>query len=152
MEIKKILCPTDFSEAAKKAFEYAVFLASSQHAELVLLHVVDQLHGFDNYEILSLTPQEISERMETHAYENMSDILDQIKGSIAIETAVEHGKSSVQIIEKAREVKADIIVMGSHGRTGLSHVLIGSVAETVVRHASCPVLVVKNVDHRSETP
>ena len=152
MEIKKILCPTDFSEAAKKAFEYAVFLASSQHAELVLLHIVDQLHGFEAYEILALTPQEISQRMEKHAYENMSDLVDQIKGSIAIETAVEHGKPSVQIVEKAREVKADIIVMGSHGRTGLSHVLIGSVAERVVRHASCPVLVVRDMYQQPGTP
>lgn len=150
MEIKKILCPTDFSEVAKKAFEYAVFLASSQRAELVLLHVVDQLHGFENYEVLVLSPQEISERMEKQAYENMGSLVDQIKGAIEIETTVEHGKSSVQIIEKAREVKADIIVMGSHGRTGLSHVLIGSVAEAVVRHASCPVLVVKDMYQRPE--
>lgn len=63
-----------------------------------------------------------------------------------IKKVVRHGKASVEIIEMAREMKADLIVMGSHGRTGLSHVVIGSVAEAVVRHASCPVLVTRDID------
>ncbi|MES0363072.1 MAG: universal stress protein [Desulfobacteria bacterium] len=146
MEIKRILCPTDFSATAQKALEYAVFLASSHNAELLLLHVVDHLHGFDNYLILSLTPHEVAERMEKHAKENLSDVTNQIKETVKIEKAVRHGKTSVQIIEMAREVKADLIVMGSHGRTGVSHVIIGSVAEAVVRHAYCPVLVVRDID------
>ena len=146
MKIKRILCPTDFSATAEKALEYAVFLASSHNAELQLLHVVDHLHGFDNYLILSMTPHEIAERMEKHANENLSDVTNQIKETVKTEKAVRHGKTSVQIIEMAREMKADLIVMGSHGRTGLSHVIIGSVAEAVVRHACCPVLVVRDID------
>jgi universal stress protein A len=146
MKIKRILCPTDFSATAEKALEYAVFLASSHNAELQLLHVVDHLHGFDNYLILSLTPHEIAERMEKHANENLSDVANQIKETVKIEKAVRHGKTSVQIIEMAREMKADLVVMGTHGRTGLSHVIIGSVAEAVIRHAHCPVLVVRDID------
>ena len=146
MKIKRILCPTDFSEIAEKAVEYAVFLASSHNAELQLLHVVDHLHGFDNYLILSMTPHEIAERMEKHANENLSDVTNQIKETVKTEKAVRHGKASVQIIAMAREMKADLIVMGSHGRTGLSHVIIGSVAEAVIRHAYCPVLVVRDID------
>jgi universal stress protein A len=65
---------------------------------------------------------------------------------VKTEKAVRHGKASVQIIKMAREMKADLIVMGSHGRTGLSHVIIGSVAEAVIRHAHCPVLVVRDTD------
>lgn len=146
MKIKRILCPTDFSAIAEKAVEYAVFLASSHNAELRLLHVVDHLHGFDNYLILSMTPHEIAERMEKDAYKNLTDIMNQIKDTVKIEKAVRHGKASVQIIEMAKEMKADLIVMGSHGRTGLSHVIIGSVAEAVVRHGCCPVLVVRDID------
>jgi universal stress protein A len=146
MEIKRILCPTDFSATAQKALEYAVFLASSHNAELQLLHVVDHLHGFDNYLILSMAPHEIAERMEKHANKDLSEVVNQIKETVKIQKAVRHGKTSVQIIEMAREVKADLIVMGSHGRTGLSHVIIGSVAEAVVRHAYCPVLVVRDID------
>jgi universal stress protein A len=146
MEIKRILCPTDFSATAQKALEYAVFLASSHNAELQLLHVVDHLHGFDNYLILSMAPHEIAERMEKHANKDLSEVVNQIKETVKIQKAVRHGKTSVQIIEMAREVKADLIVMGSHGRTGVSHVIIGSVAEAVVRHAYCPVLVVRDID------
>ncbi len=144
MDIKRILCPTDFSETAKESLEYAVFLASSHDAALHLLHVVDQLHGFDNYQLLVLPPQEIRERMEKHAYESLGDLADQIEGSVGIEKVVKHGKTSVEIIEAADEIEADLIVMGSHGRTGLAHVLIGSVAEAVVRHAHCPVLIVRS--------
>jgi universal stress protein A len=146
MKIKRILCPTDFSAIAEKAVEYAVFLASSHDAELQLLHVVDHLHGFDNYLILSMTPHEISERMEKHANEDLSEVINQIKETVKTEKAVRHGKASVQITKMAREMKADLIVMGSHGRTGLSHVIIGSVAEAVVRDVSCPVLVVRDID------
>ena len=146
MKIKRILCPTDFSAIAEKAVEYAVFLASSHNAKLQLLHVVDHLHGFDNYLILSMAPHEIAERMEKHANKDLSEVVNQIKETVKIQKAVRHGKTSVQIIEMAREVKADLIVMGSHGRTGVSHVIIGSVAEAVVRHAYCPVLVVRDID------
>jgi universal stress protein A len=146
MEIKRILCPTDFSAIAEKAVGYAVFLASSHNAELQLLHVVDHLHGFDNYLILSMAPHEISERMEKHANEDLSEVVNQIKETVKTKKAVRHGKASVQIIKMAREMKADLIVMGSHGRTGLSHVIIGSVAEAVVRHAYCPVLVFRDID------
>jgi universal stress protein A len=143
MEIKKILCPTDFSETSEKAVEYALFLATAHQAQLTLLHVVDHLQGFDHYEILALTPMEIAKKIEKRATESLDDLVNRIKGSVAVDKAVQHGKTSVEICEAAKAAQADLIVIGSHGRTGLSHVLIGSVAETVVRHADCPVLVVR---------
>ncbi len=146
MEIKKILCPLDFSKIAQKSLDYAVFMAFAHNAELQLLHVVDQLHGFDSFQILALTPNEIADRMETEAIKKLSNMIGQIKETLETKKAVRHGKASVKIIEMAREMKADLIVMGSHGRTGLSHVVIGSVAEAVVRHASCPVLVTRDID------
>jgi len=146
MEIKKILCPTDFSETSEKAVEYALFLATAHQAQLILLHVVDHLQGFDHYEILALTPMEIAQKMEKRANESLNDLVNRLKGSVAVEKAVRNGKTSVEICEAAKAAQADLIVIGSHGRTGLSHVLIGSVAETVVRHADCPVLVVRASD------
>lgn len=144
MKIKKILFPTDFSEPAEKAFEYAVFMAASYKAELALLHVVDQLHGQTYPEILALSPMGIAEKITKRAHEDLQTLVDRIKESVTATEAVREGKAWVQICEAAKEEKADIIVIGSHGRTGLSHVLIGSVAETVVRHSSCPVLVVRD--------
>ena len=146
MDINRILCPTDFSKTAQKGLEYAVSLASFHDAEIVLLHVVNQLHGFDNFQIVALTPQEIAEGMEKRAYETLGNLADQVEGSVRIEKAVRHGKASVEIAKAADEIGADLVVMGSHGRSGLSHVLIGSVAEAVVRHVTCPVLIVRNVD------
>ena len=144
MRIKKVLFPTDFSKPADKAFEYAVFLASSHKADLALLHVVDQLHGFTYYyEFLPIAPMEIAERMATRAHQDLQALIDRINGAVTATEAVREGKPWVEICEAAKDEKADIIVIGSHGRTGISHVLIGSVAETVVRHASCPVLVVR---------
>jgi universal stress protein A len=144
MKIKKILFPTDFSEAAEKAFEYALFLADSHNAELIFLHVVDQLHGFTHYEILSLTPMEIVERMVKRAHENLQELVERAKDTAGATESVREGKTWDVICKTASEQNADIIVMASQGRTGLSHALIGSVAETVARHASCPVLIVRD--------
>ena len=144
MKIKKILFPTDFSDAAEKAFQYALFLADSHEAELTLLHVVDQLHGYTQFEIVALTPMEIVERMVKRAHEKLQVLVKRAEDTVTAKEIVREGKSWDAICNAATEVNADIIVMASQGRTGLSHALIGSVAETVVRHASCPVLVVRN--------
>jgi universal stress protein A len=143
MKIDTILFPTDFSEAADQAFESAVFLAEAHNAELVVLHVVDQLHGFTHYEILALTPMEIVERLVKHAHENMQALINRVKDRVAATETVREGTTWEVICDAAKEENIDIIVMASQGRTGLSHALIGSVAEKVARHASCPVLVVR---------
>jgi len=144
MKIEKILFPTDFSEAAGRAFESAVFLADTHNAELLILHVVDQLHGFTHYEILALTPMEIVEKLVKHAHDDMQAMIDRVKDRVAASETVREGKTWAVICDTAKEENADIIVMASQGRTGLSHALIGSVAEKVARHASCPVLVVRD--------
>jgi len=144
MKIDKILFPSDFSEAAEKAFESALFLADSHDAELVLLHVVDQLHGFTHYEVLALTPMEIVEKLVKHAHENLQAMVDQAKEKVVASEMVREGKTWAVICDTAESENADVIVMASQGRTGLSHALIGSVAEKVVRHATCPVMVVRN--------
>jgi universal stress protein A len=144
MEIKTILCPIDFSEISANALEYAVFLASHHHAELLMLHVVEQLHEFEHYQILVLTPQELAEKMEKQAYEELNRLTEQIKKTVKVEIVVRQGKPFVEIIKAAKEKNMDLIVMASHGRTGVSHMLMGSVAEKVVRKANCPVLIVRD--------
>ena len=144
MEIKTILCPIDFSEISSNALEYAVFLASHHHADLLLVHVVEHLHEFEYYQVLVFTPQEISEKMEKQAYEELNKLAEQIKNTIKVETVIRQGKAFVEIIKEAKEKDIDLIVMGSHGRTGISQMLMGSVAEKVVRKADRPVLVFRN--------
>jgi len=152
MEIKKILCPVDFSEISANALEYAVFLASHHHAELLLLHVVEHLHEFEHYQILVFTPQELSEKMEKHAYEELNKLVEPIKETLKIETVIRQGKAFVEIIKETKEKDMDLIVVASHGRTGISHMLVGSVAEKVVRKANCPVLVFRDKNTQLDIP
>lgn len=152
MQIKTILCPIDFSEISANAMEYAVFLASHHHAELLLLHVVEHLQEFEQYQILVFTSQELSEKMEKQAYEELNKLSEQIKKTIKVETLVRQGKPFVEIIKQAKEKDMDLIVMASHGRTGVSHMLMGSVAEKVVRKANCPVLIVRDKNTQFDIP
>ncbi|MFQ5651910.1 MAG: universal stress protein [bacterium] len=146
MKINNILCPVDFSEHSDQALKYATFLARTHDAKLTVLHVIEHLHGFDHYMILALTPQEINEKMEHEARIQLESSVDRINGGAKVETDVRVGKAFVEIIKKAKEDNIDLKVIGSHGRSGLAHTLIGSVAEKVTRKAPCPVLVVKNRD------
>jgi universal stress protein A len=144
MKIDRILFPTDFSTAADQAFEAATFLAETHKAELLLLHVVDQVYGFDQYEILALTPIEIAEKLEKHAYQKMQALVDRVQDRVTATETVREGSTWEEICHTAKKENADMIVMASQGRTGLSHALIGSVAEKVARHANCPVLIVRD--------
>ena len=152
MQIKTILCPIDFSEISAKALEYAFFLASHHQAELLLLHVVDHIHEFEHYQILVFTPTELVEKMKKQAYEELNKLTEQIKKTIKVETVVREGKAFVEIVQEAKEKDMDLIVMGSHGRTGISHMLMGSVAEKVVRKANCPVLIVRDKNTQFDIP
>jgi universal stress protein A len=132
--IQRILCPIDFSHASGRAFAYAERLAQSTSAELVLLH------AFDVPETLNLMGQE-------HPADPMvRDQLDAVPVSPGVRVArMLHAGSPGQVIcWVAQEHGCDLIVLGSHGRGALAHLLMGSVAEYVLRHARCPVLTVRD--------
>ncbi|MFQ5639793.1 MAG: universal stress protein [bacterium] len=152
MKIKKILCAVDFSEYSEQALKYAAFLSRSHGAKLILLHVIEPLHGSEQYMVLALTPLEIKVKLKDEANNQLSALANNVKSSTKVETAVREGKAFVEIIKKAKEDRVDLIVMGSHGRTGLEHILIGSVAEKVTPKASCPVLIVKGKDTKFKMP
>ncbi|MGY3941809.1 universal stress protein [Aeromonas tecta] len=139
--IKSLLCPVDFSEMSNAVLDYAVFMAQSHQAELKLIHVVDQLHGFDSYKILHMTAIEITHEMERQAKSQLKELVATL--AIPATFEVRFGRAADEVVIQAKEDKVDLIVMGSHGRSGISHLLVGSVAESVVRHAPCPVLVVR---------
>lgn len=139
--IKTLLCPVDFSQMSQSVLDYAVFMAQSHQAELKLIHVVDQLHGFDSYKILHMTAVEITHEMERQAKTQLKELVATLPIPTSFE--VRFGRAADEIVIQAKEDKIDLVVMGSHGRSGLSHLLVGSVAESVVRHAPCPVLVVR---------
>ena len=152
MKIKKILCPVDFSERSDRALEYAAFIAVSNDAALILLHVIEHLQGYDHFLILELTPEEIRKKLEKEAQEKLDRLASKFKNSVNTETVIREGKPFVEIVRMAKEFDIDQIVIGSHGRSGIPHMLLGSVAEKVSRKAHCPVLIFKDKKEKFEMP
>jgi len=144
MDFGRLVVPYDFSEYAQAALEAALELARHFDAELHLVYVVNTpAYGYGT-EFLSTDPFYARE-----AGDAAKARLDEVAGTISdpprrIEThAVEGGPTAMAIDEFAAQIEADLIVMGTHGRTGLAHALIGSVAERTLRRAPCPVLTVR---------
>lgn len=143
MAAQRFLVPVDFSEYANQALEYAIGLANKLGARLTLLHVIQPLPlgGVDMGVVL---PYTYIQDLEAEIMNSMHDYLERVTAAgLAGDIAVVHGVPFHEIVETAKVQQVDLIVMGTHGRTGLQHVLLGSVAEKVVRLAPCPVLVVR---------
>jgi nucleotide-binding universal stress UspA family protein len=140
--VKKILCPLDFSNNALEALDYAVDFARQNDGQLILLHVVDNPLA-DQY---GPTAQNFYAEVE-HALEKSKQMLADAARTHAVgvpcETIAKRGNPYEEIIDLANAQQADLIVMSTHGRTGPQRLLIGSVAEKVVRTAPCPVLTVR---------
>jgi nucleotide-binding universal stress UspA family protein len=137
--IQTILHPTDFSEPSRYAFETACALARDYHARLVLMHVVPPYIAAEVY--IPPPPEDYREKVWEEFRELQAR--DPKVRELRVETLIREGDPAAEILRLARETNPDLIVMGTHGRTGLRRVLMGSVAEKVLRRAPCPVLTVK---------
>jgi len=153
VRIATILCAVDFSEYSEYALRYAVHLAKAFGSELKLLHVVE-LPFLPSYSLAGVPDLSIPvEEIEQAAREKTQELVNRCRAAYQnVEGEIRTGTAFVEIIGSAREMKADLIVVGTHGRTGLRHLIIGSVAEKVVRKAPCPVLSVKHPQHEFEMP
>ena len=143
MRITRILVPTDFSPHADAALQYAMDLARQWDAAVHLLHVVEDplAAGVWSSELYTA---EIAELHVNLARDAETRLQTYVSGDAAVVTTeVRRGRAATQILDAAREWGSDLIVMGTHGRTGLAHVVMGSVAEKVVRLAPCPVLTLR---------
>ncbi len=151
--IRTILFPTDFSQSSMYAWRHALLHAKNHKAKLILLHVVHRMPKDYQFLVVAMTPAQIYEAMKETAEEKMTRMVKAAaRAGITCAMQIRDGAPFVQIIRCARKVKADMIVMGSHGRTGLAQVLLGSVAEKVVRKAPCSVLVVKHPAQKFRMP
>ena len=140
----KILLPTDFSQCSAEAAEAARFLAERFGSVVVVLHVLDEPATLDPMFRGEVPLEMLRSRMEEFARENMGAFLARhFSGFGNFDTMLTTGIPYREIIGKAREVAVDLIVIGTHGRTGVEHVIFGSTAEKVVRMAPCPVLSVR---------
>jgi nucleotide-binding universal stress UspA family protein len=145
--IRKIILATDFSEASQNAVRHAVWLATSLHAELKILHVFEPsgwvvpspyyfTPGFEQWVDASLEKTRLKGK---ESLQGLAESLD-----MQVETIFAEGRIGKEIVRIAAEHRADLLILGTHGYTGWNHLTIGSIAEFVVRHASCPVLTVKS--------
>ena len=149
IDIRTILCPVDFSANSEHALEYALALAQAYHAELVLLHVVQPAtYGVDPIGAGVALPSLMTKEMNDAALAQLRELTARVQPRYAlVSPLLITGVPFLEIIHQARERQVDLIVMGTRGRSGLSHILIGSCAERVVRKAPCPVLTVKHPEH-----
>jgi nucleotide-binding universal stress UspA family protein len=137
LAIRTILHPTDFSERSKHAFHLACALARDHGSRLIVLHVAAPI-------ITAYGDMILTEPVET-TFKHMKTKLLALKApeNVQVDYQLEEGAPAEEILQVARESKCDLIVMGTHGRRGLGRLLMGSVAEQVMRKAPCPVVTVK---------
>lgn len=154
IKIEKILFPTDFSEHSKHAFTYALSFAKEYGAQLHMLHVVEDVQYLANAYMFDVPMMPSFADMEENRQKEMEEFIERevADPSIKIEKSIRHGRPFVEIIQAARDENVDLIVIATHGRGGLEHVLFGSTAEKVVRKAPCPVLSIRLPGHEFQMP
>ena len=142
-KIKNILLPTDFSKISLTAAEYAVELAKEYNAKLHILSIVEKTPPILAIRSLDLSREKILESIDADAKEQMDSCVKKIKklGNVEVIPVIRKGIDYEEIIKYSEEKKIDVIVIATHGRTGLLHTLLGSVAEKVIRYSKIPVLV-----------
>ena len=142
IEFKKILCPTDFSEPSKRAVEYALAMGKSFGGKIIFVHVVEPVINSAIMGHAITMAAQLEDDLESQAKTHLKELAEK-QGYDNYETQVLRGKGSIEILDIAKKLDVDLIILGTHGRSGISHFLIGSTAEKIVRSATCPVLTVK---------
>lgn len=144
LEIRKILAPTDFSEHACSALAYARTFANRWDAELHLLNVIEPTVFPTEAGLTPMGMINLDSELTEAAERAMGELIkrEELQGARLV-TAIAHGRASSGIIDYARENGIDLIVIATHGRTGIEHLIFGSTAERVVRESPCPVLTVR---------
>jgi universal stress protein A len=147
LAIQSILVPLDFSVSSEKALAYAVALASQFGARLTLLHVVEPAATPDFAKSFPLVME--NDRVTAECKARLDRLAEDqtIRPQLIEKRLVRHGRSFREIADAARTLKVDLIVISTHGYTGLKHAFLGSTTERVVRLAPCPVLVVRQKEH-----
>ena len=140
---KTILFPTDFSTASDAALAHAETLAKQAGASLLIVHVEEPPLAYGGGELYYGLPEPNSERIK-----QMLESVKPSDRSVTVEHRLTMGDPAAEIVRIAEEEKPEMIVMGTHGRTGLTRLLMGSVAEAIVRRSPCPVLTYREVDEK----
>jgi len=148
VRLKTLLVPVDFSSFSDKALDYAVAFAEQFGAGIVLLHVVEPMVYPENYMTIPTVSDDINSSLMQAADRKLSEQRERVQGHhLEVRVLTRLGRPYMEIAGVAKELGVDLIILATHGHTGLKHVLLGSTAERVVRHAPCPVLTVRDPEH-----
>ena len=151
--LKKILVATDFSEPSESALKYARAFAEQFGASIHVMHVMEDPFLYAPTSEGYLVPPHMLEEMESSARSRLNSVLPPAdREKFSAQLILKHGSPFVEIVRYARDADIDLIVMGTHGRGPIAHMLMGSVAEKVVRKAPCPVLTVRHPEHEFVMP
>lgn len=143
INIKKILAPTDFSQHSKRALQYAVELGRVHDAEIILGHVMEPPIYPTMFEGAAVAVPPLDESFHRQLREHLETMRKEEIGDLPCKVIVREGSPTNELVELAREEDVDLIVIATHGYTGIKHMLLGSTAEKIVRSAPCPVLTVR---------
>jgi len=143
-EIKKILVPIDFSDYSKNALKYAIEFAEIFGAKIFLVYVIEPMIYPTDFSIGQVAIPAVENDMSTRAEVELNNLVKaEINGRTESQIIIKSGKPFIEIIEAAAELDIDLIIIATHGHTGVEHLLFGSTAEKVVRKAPCPVLTLR---------
>lgn len=143
-DIKKILVPIDFSDYSKSALKYAVNFCKNCQAEMYLIYVVEPVIYPPDFSMGQIAIPSVNAEWDERARQELDKLAkEEIPSTVPVKTIIKTGKPFVEIVETASELEVDLIIIATHGRSGVEHILFGSTAEKVVRKAPCPVLTLR---------
>jgi len=144
LEIKKILVPIDFSDYSKNSLKYAVNFADQFNSEITLIYVVEPVIYPPDFSMGQIAIPSVNAEWDLKAKEELEKLAKQeIPESFKVSVKIKTGKPFLEIIDTAAEENVDLIIIATHGHSGVEHILFGSTAEKVVRKAPCPVLTLR---------
>ncbi len=144
INIQKILCPVDFSAPSRNALRYANEFAKAMNAKITVMHVIQPQPITADINVPYIPPEV---DLEKNARDDLDHIIKEtVHEGVVVEKVIAFGLPSDCITAQAKQENVDVIILGTHGRSGISRLLMGSTAENVIRHATCPVLVVKALE------
>ena len=153
IELKRILVPTDFSEPSAAAVKYAKEFVQAFGSSLHVLHVLEDPYIFAATAEGYAAPPDFCADLEKNARVRLAEVVSAAElQTLKTQVALKKGSPFVEIVRYAKSEDIDLIVMGTHGRGPIAHMLMGSVAEKVVRKAPCPVLTVRHPEHEFVMP
>ena len=142
----KILYPTDFSDVSKKALNFIKQLKDAGTKEVIVLHVIDEreIEHIAHLPEVIIDPKEVEKKMKQNAQKQMKEIEDALKSvGLRVQTQIDKGVPFTDILKVEKEENVSVVVLGSHGKSCVSEMLLGSVSEKVIRKSTKPVLVVR---------